>query len=97
VFPITELNVEPQDYYYANGVIVHNAACVSNYWVSATYYVEYDEVFWPFTWGSAGRCHYYSNANMNQGHTPGYTESKGTITACTTDSWWIAKGLCDVA
>jgi hypothetical protein len=96
VFPISELNVEPQDYYYANGVIVHNAACVSNYWATATYYVEYDEVFWPATWGSVGRCHYYSNANMNQGHTPGYTESKGTITGCTTDSWWISKGLCDV-
>ena len=97
VFPITELNVEPQDYYYANGVILHNAACVANGWSSTPFYVQYAEVYYPITWGSAVRCNYYSNADMNQGHTPTYTTSKGTIIACTTDSWWIAKGLCDIS
>ena len=97
VFPINDLNVEPQDYFYANGVIMHNVPCVGNFWASATTYATYDEVIWPSTWGNATRCNYYSNADMNQGHTPTYTTSKGTIIACTTDSWWIAKGLCDIS
>ena len=96
VFPLCELNVEPQDYYYANGVILHNAACVQNQWVSTTYYAQYDEVFWPYTWGSAVRCNYYSNADMNLNHEPTYNESKGTITSCNSDSWWISKGTCDI-
>ena len=97
VFPITELNVEPQDYYYANGVILHNAACVANGWSSTPFYVQYAEVYYPITWGSAVRCNYYSNINMNHNNTPGYTESKGTITACTTDSYWISKGTCNLS
>ena len=97
VFPISELNVEPQDYYYANGVILHNAGCNGNMWGPTTTYAAYDEVIWPQSWGSATRCHYYSNQDMNLNHEPTYNSSKGTITSCNSDAWWQAKGTCDIS
>ena len=93
VFPICELNVEPQDYYYADGVILHNAGCEGYLWEIYEAYASYDEVFWPNAMTS---CHYYSAADMNAGNTPQYTTSKGNVTGCTSDSWWTSKGLCDV-
>ena len=93
VFPICELNVEPQDYYYADGVIMHNAACNGNLWEITQPYMKDEVVFWPNAMTS---CHYYSAADMNAGNTPQYTTSKGNVTGCTSDSWWTSKGLCDV-
>jgi len=93
LFPICELNVEPQDYYYTNGVILHNASCEGSLWGAGTNYVQYDEVYYP---NSSPCCHYYSAiGGMNLGNTPQYTTSKGNVTGCTSDSFWTSKGLCN--
>ena len=91
LFPISEINVEPQDYYYANGVILHNAACNGSLWSTMVSYPTYAEVSYPNT---SPRCDYYSLHGGNGGHTPTYTTSKGTVNGCTSTSWWQAKGLC---
>jgi hypothetical protein len=95
VFPICELNVEPQDYYYAGGVIVHNVGCVGNLWVYATTYQQYDEVYWPQTMGTS--CHYYSPGafghSMNE---PVYGTSKGAVNSCTSNAYWESKGVCTI-
>jgi hypothetical protein len=92
VFPICELNVEPQDYYYADGVIMHNVGCAGPMWDINEAYATGDEVFWPNAMTS---CHYYSAVDMNAGNTPQYTTSKGNVNGCTSDSYWTSKGLCD--
>jgi hypothetical protein len=93
VFPIGELNVEPQDYYYANGVITHNIACEGDLWIYSTIYVQYDEVFWPSVMGTC--CHYYSpGGGMQSMNEPQYTTSKGAVSSCISDSYWEQKGLC---
>ena len=92
VFPINELNVEPQDYFYANGVIIHNTICLGGLWKSVNTYAFWDEVWWPGS--GTNRCHYYSNGGSNQGNTPVYTTSKGAVNGCTTTKFWTAKGLC---
>ena len=94
VFPITELNVEPQDYYYANGVILHNGPCLGTVWSSMSTYAIYAEVTHP---GSSTACHYYSAMGSNMGNTPTYNTSKGTVSSCNTTSFWISKGVCDAA
>jgi len=92
VFPICELNVEPQDYYYADGVILHNTPCTSNLWTVSGMYSAYYEVTWP---SNATACHYYSNMGGNTGHEPSYNTVKGDVTGCNTDTYWTSKGLCD--
>lgn len=92
LFPISEINVEPQDYYYANGVLIHNVACQGSLWSSMVSYALYAEVKYPNAVGTS--CHYYSLQSSNGGHTPTYTTSKGAVNGCTSTSWWQAKGLC---
>jgi len=95
VFPISEINVEPQDYYYTNGVIMHNVACLGSLWSSGTTYAIYAEVRYPSVGGGATACHYYSGMSGNVGNTPVYTSSKGVVTGCTTTTGiWISKGTC---
>jgi len=91
VFPICELNVEPQDYYYANGVITHNVSCEGSLWSWYISYNLYDEVSYPST---SPRCHYYSKQSSHMGNTPTYNTSKGIVTFCHTTTYWIGKGLC---
>ena len=88
-------NVEPQDYYYCNGVIVHNTPCQGNLWVWYIYYSQYDEVYWP-SGQSVYKCNYYSNTSNNRDHRPQYTTVKGELSSCTSDSYWSAKGICDM-
>jgi hypothetical protein len=95
VFPICELNVEPQDYYYADGVIMHNVGCLGAPWKDTTTYAIYDEVFWPDE--VMVSCHYYSAMSSNVMNEPSYNTTKGTVSSCNTTGAWIAKGLCDVA
>ena len=92
VFPICELNVEPQDYYYADGVIVHNVSCQGNAWKSYVTYTLYAEVFWPDV---NETCHFYSAMSSNSGNAPSYTTSKGNVTGCNSTGAWVSKGLCD--
>ena len=94
VFPISEINVEPQDYYYANGVLIHNVACQGEIWKSNTTYAIYNEVFYP---SAATTCHYSSGMSGNQGHAPSYSTSKGTVTGCFNSMWWTSKGICTVS
>ena len=91
VFPISELNVEPQDYYYANGVITHNVACLGTLWMGIVSYAIYAEVIWPEAMTS---CHFYSNYNSNAGNEPSYGTSKGIVTICIPSGAWTSKGLC---
>jgi hypothetical protein len=86
-------NVEPQDYYYCNGVIVHNA-CAGNLWLdSPARYEQYDEVYYPKN--VYPTCNYYSNVNNNVGNRPRCeTDPAGNITSCDSDGNWIAKGTC---
>ena len=89
-------NVEPQDYYYCNGVIVHNIGCNDSYWIMTVSYSQYNEVIWPSGPMWTLVCNYYSNINSNQNHQPTYNTGKGgIITNCNSDSYWISKGLCD--
>jgi hypothetical protein len=92
VFPISELNVEPQDYYYANGVIMHNVACLGTLWSVSTTYAQYAEVYYPTSMGT--NCHYYSAMSSNVGNYPTYNVGKSGITSCNTTAAWISKGLC---
>jgi len=92
LFPINDLNVEPQDYFYVNGVIMHNAPCNGSLYQNLTTYVQYDEVSWPNT---SPRCHYYCHNSMGSyTNQPGYTTTKGTVTGCNSDSYWTSKGTC---
>ena len=92
VFPISELNVEPQDYYYANGVLVHNVGCQGNLWNDLAEYTQYAEVMWP---SGINICHYYSAyAGVNANHEPTYDTSKGNITLCLNTTYWTGKGVC---
>jgi hypothetical protein len=95
VFPICELNVEPQDYYYADGVIVHNVACQGTLWNSSVTYAIYDEVIWPAVFPPNETCHFYSIMSNNMGNEPSYGTVKGNVTQCQNDGAWTAKGLCD--
>jgi len=92
VFPICELNVEPQDYYYADGVIVHNVSCLGTLWKVANTYALYDEVFWP---EAMETCHFYSAMSGNTGNAPSYGTVKGNVTSCQSSGAWTSKGLCD--
>jgi len=89
-------NVEPQDYYYCNGVIVHNIGCNDDYWKMVVSYSQYNEVIWP-TGQWTVVCNYYSNINSNQNHEPTYIIDKEgeTIASCNSDFYWSSKGLCD--
>jgi len=90
VFPIHELNVEPQDYYYANGVIMHNVACAAPPWLNWISYGYSWTVHHP---SAPTACYYYSAQSNNFNHAPSYTTLKGSI-VCNNTSWWISKGIC---
>jgi len=98
VFPISELDVEPQDYYYANGVIIHNPTCAGNQWLDWYNYEYGDECFWPAASGMGySRCHYWSHQmDDNKDHAPQYSidMKTGEVSACTTDTFWTSKGMC---
>jgi hypothetical protein len=93
VFPISELDVEPQDYYYADGVIMHNTTCVGDLWKNNVYYYGDEPCYWPETMPS---CQYYSIGMGNLGQEPSYNTSKGSVVSCNSDAYWIAKGTCDI-
>jgi len=94
VFPISELNVEPQDYYYANGVITHNVACQGNLFVYLTNYSQYAEVFWPDSKGNTVCNYYCANSKGSFGNAPSYNSGKSGVTGCNSDAYWTSKGLC---
>jgi len=94
VFPINDLNVEPQDYFYANGVIMHNTPCQAPLWSNIETYALYDEVTWPSNFET---CHFYNNMGGNMGNEPSYNTVKGDVTGCNTTAEWTSKGFCDVA
>jgi len=58
VFPINDLNVEPQDYFYANGVIMHNVNCSALLWSPFFTYDQYDEVRWPSVTSGKPACQF---------------------------------------
>ena len=94
VFPISELDVEPQDYYYANGVIIHNPLCSLAVWFSMLTYYQYDEVRWPYPHVGGQSCEYYAIPMEHSNREPSYTVTKGALTSCNTTSYWASKGIC---
>jgi hypothetical protein len=102
VFPINDLNVEPQDYFYANGVIMHNVDCSTALWSVNNAYSQYDEVHWPDVSYPDETCQFYMlrtshpacGTHLPPNHEPSYNTTKGNVTSCNTDSYWASKGLC---